>query len=67
MAAAQAAKNHGDEWDLTWYLWWGIYTLIPIWSHPQKSLAAAEALSLKIFSHGTSLKWSQRLSSSAWE
>ena len=25
MAAAQAAKNHGDEWDLTCYIW-GIYT-----------------------------------------
>ena len=26
MAAAQAAENHEDEWGLTWYLWWGIYT-----------------------------------------
>ena len=31
------------------------------------SLAAAEALSLKIFSHGTSLKWSRRPSQSATE
>ena len=23
MAAAQAAENHGDEWGLIWYLWWG--------------------------------------------
>ena len=29
LAAAQAAKNHGDEWGLTWYLQWGIYTSIP--------------------------------------
>ena len=26
MAAAQEAENHGDEWGLTWYLPWGIYT-----------------------------------------
>ena len=32
-------------------LWWGIYT----WTHTQNSLAVAEALSLKISSHGTSL------------
>ena len=25
MAAAQAAENHGDEWGLTSYIWWGIY------------------------------------------
>ena len=67
MAAAQAAENHGDEWGLTWYLRWGIYTSIPTWTHSQNSLAAAEALSLKISSHGTSLKWSQRPSQSAWE
>ena len=59
MAAAQAAENHGDEWGLTWYFLWGIYTSIPTWNHSQNSLAAAEALSLKISSHGTSLKWSQ--------
>ena len=26
MAAAQAAENHGDEWGLTWYSQWGIYS-----------------------------------------
>ena len=26
MTAAQAAENHSDEWSLTWYLRWGIYT-----------------------------------------
>ena len=41
-----------------------IYISIPMWTHSQ-NLPAAEALSLKIFSHGTSLKWSQRLSQSA--
>ena len=25
MATAQAAENHGDEWGLTCYLWWGIW------------------------------------------
>ena len=65
MAAAKDAENHRDEWVLTWYLQWGISTSIPIWIHSQNSLAVAEALSLKIFSHGTSLKWSQRLSQSA--
>ena len=54
MAAAQAAENYGDEWGLTWYLRWRIYTSIPTWTHSQNSLAAAEALSLKISSHGTS-------------
>ena len=56
MAAAQEAENHGDEWGLTWAFLWGIYTSIPTWTHSQNSLAAAEAPSLKIFSHGTSLK-----------
>ena len=65
MSIAQAAENHGDEWGLTWYLWWGIRTSILTWTHSPNSLAAAEALSLKISSHGTSLKWSQRASQSA--
>ena len=26
IAVAQAAENHGDEWGLTWYFPWGIYT-----------------------------------------
>ena len=43
-------------WGLTWYFLWGIYTSIPTWTHSQNSLAAAEALSLKISSYGTSLK-----------
>ena len=60
MAAAQTAENHGDEWDSTWYLQWGIYTLILIWTHSQNSLAATEVLGLKIWPNGTSLKWSQR-------
>ena len=38
-------KSHGDEWSLTWYFWWGIYTSIPTWTS-QNSLVAAEALSL---------------------
>ena len=67
MAAAQAAENHGDKWSLTWYLRWGMYTSIPTWTHSQNSLAAAEALSLKISSYGTSLKWSRRPSQSARE
>ena len=33
MATAQTAENHGDEWGLTWYFGWGIYTSIPTWSH----------------------------------
>ena len=28
MAAARAAENHVDEWGLTWYFLWGIYTYI---------------------------------------
>ena len=46
IAAAQAAENHGDEWGLTWYFRWGIYTSIPAWTHSLNSQAAAEALSL---------------------
>ena len=65
MAAAQAAENHGDEWVLTWYFPWGIYTSIPTRTHSKNSLAAAEVPSLKISSHRTSLKWSQRLSQPA--
>ena len=66
MAAAQVAENHGDEWGLTWYLQWGIYTSIPAWTHSQNSLAAIEPLSFKILSHGASLKWLQRPYQSAW-
>ena len=57
-------ENYGDEWGMTWYLRWGIYTSTSAWTHSQNSVAAtaAEALSLKISSHGTSLNWSQRLS-----
>ena len=64
MEVAQAAENRGDEWSLTWYLWWGIYTLIPTWTHSQNSLAV-EALSLKILFYGLSLKWSWTPSQSA--
>ena len=60
LAAAQAAENHRDEWELTLNLWWGIYTSIPTTTESQNFLAVAEALSLKIYFHGTSLKWSQR-------
>ena len=67
MAAAQAAENHEDEWGLAWYFLCGIYTSIPTWTHSQNSLAAAEAPSLKISSHGTSPKWSRRPSQSARE
>ena len=28
MVAAQTAEKHGDEWGLTWYLQWGIYTFL---------------------------------------
>ena len=48
MAAAKAAANQGYEWGLTWYFQWGIYRSIPTWTHSQNSLAAAEALCLKI-------------------
>ena len=65
MAAAQAAENHRDEWDLTWYFRWGIYPSIPTWTNSRKWLAAAEAQTLKISSHGTSLKWSRGPSQSA--
>ena len=67
MAAAQEAENHGDEWGLTWYFLCGIYTSIPTRTHSQNSLAAAEAPSLKISSHRTCFKWSQRPSQSAQE
>ena len=58
IGAAEAAENYGDKWGLTWYLWCWIYTSISTWTHSQNPLAAAEAPSLKISSHRTSLKWS---------
>ena len=67
MAAAQAAENYGDEWGLTWYFLWGIYTSFPTWTHSQNSLAAAEAPNLKISSHGASLKSLWRPSQSGLE
>ena len=53
IAAAQATENHGDEWDLTWYLWWGyIHQFQP--GHTNfSSRSTAEAPRLKIFCHGT--------------
>ena len=41
MTAAQATKNHEDDWSLTWYLRWGIYTSVPTWTHSQNSLVGA--------------------------
>ena len=67
MTTEQAAENHGDEWELTWHFRWGIYTSILTCTHSKNSLAAAEALSLKISSHGLSLKLSHRSSQSAQE
>ena len=55
-----------DEWRLILYFWW-IYTSIPTSSHSQNSRAAAEAPSLKMSSHRTSLKWSRRTTQSAQE
>ena len=57
MAAAQATENHGDGWGLIWYLWRGIYTSVPTSQNLQE---AAEGVSSKIYSHGTSLRWSWR-------
>ena len=54
MTVTQAAKNHRDESSLAWYLQWGIYTLIPTCLDPPNPPMAAEALSLNIFSYGTS-------------
>ena len=51
MAPSQAAKHHGDESGLTWYLRWGIYTSIPTWTNSKNSLAAAEALSRVHYFH----------------
>ena len=51
-------KNDFYQWRLTWYLPWGIYASIPTWTHSQNSLAAVEALSIKISFLGISLKWS---------
>ena len=47
VAAAQAAENHGEEWVLARYLWWGIYMSLQS-EQLTNSLAAAETL-LKIF------------------
>ena len=63
----KSAMNYGSSTS-SWKPWrWGIYTSIPTWIHSQNSLTAREALSLKIESHRTSLKWSRRPSKSARE
>ena len=41
MAAEKAAKNHGDEWDLTWYLQWGIYIYINSSLNPLTSFSSS--------------------------
>ena len=47
-------------WGLTWYLQWGVSTSVSTRTHLQSSLAAAEALNLKISFHGTFPKWLRR-------
>ena len=51
MAAAQVVENHGDEWGLTWYLPWGLYTSFLTWTCLPNSLAASGAPSLNISSN----------------
>ena len=65
MEAAQTTENHEDEWDVAWYLRWGIHTSVATWIHSQNSPEAATELSLKTSPHGLSLKWSQRPSQPA--
>ena len=67
MAAVQAAENKGDEWDISWYLRWGMDTSIPTWTHSQNLKTATEALSLKVPFHGKSFRWSRRSSQLAQE
>ena len=52
-----------DEWRLTWYFWWMIYTSVTTGTCSESSPATAKASGLKISAHGTSLKWSQKPSS----
>ena len=59
IGAAHATKNHENEWGLTWYLKWGIYTLIPIWIKAQNLEAATEKPTSKISCHVACLKLSQ--------
>ena len=42
MTTAQEAENHGDEWGLTWYLRWEIYTLSLKMSSHGKSLICSQ-------------------------
>ena len=56
ISMAETSENHGDYRGLISYLWCVIYALILTWNQSQNSLAAAEALSLKMSSHGTLLK-----------
>ena len=67
MAVAQVAEKHGDEWDLTWYLQWGIHTYIPTSTQSEDSLAPVETPNLKISSDGTFLIRSRRPSQSVWK
>lgn len=50
------------EWGFTWYSQWEIYTSVSTLILSQNSAPVAEAPSLKISIHITSLKWSERLS-----
>ena len=56
-SATQAAENHGDEWASPDTFYEGYIHQVPTRTHSQNSLAAAEAPSLKMSSHGTSLNW----------
>ena len=69
-AAAQPTENHVDEWDLTWYFNLRLTVRnISISSNLNTltKFTSSSRSSLKISSHGTSLKWSWRPSQSAQE
>ena len=62
MVAAKAAESYADEWGVTWYLWQGMSTSIPLWIHLKNLKAAAEPTGLNkyISFYELSLRWSQR-------
>ena len=63
MAAAKAAKIHGDDIYGTKY----IHQFEPGPTYSQNAIIAAGVPRLRISSHGSSLKWSRGLFQLAWE
>ena len=58
MPQIKAVVIHRNEWSLTWYFWWEIYTSIPNLNPLTEFGTSRKSTQVKVSSHETSLIWS---------